>query len=155
MRSQLKQIADEKLKKLGTNLPFSIRRAVKQLQQNFKTFLDVQDLDEQTQINMKRIFDDQVNMMEETSDESSDESLISNQSTLEKDQIRAILSDEFEQEDDFTSKLRNRLIKKRNHAAKATSRKFLLHKKTMRRGTQVAAFEHAAKLALGAPTESD
>ena len=85
----------------------------------------MQDLDEQTQINMKRIFDDQVNMMEESSSDSSDESLIANQSTLENDQIRAILSDEFEQEDDFTSKLRNRLIKKRNHAAKATSRKFL------------------------------
>ena len=96
----------------------------------------MQDLDEQTQINMKRIFDDQVNMMEESSSDSSDESLIANQSTLENDQIRAILSDEFEQEDDFTSKLRNRLIKKRNHAAKAASRKLLCHKSTMRRGTQ-------------------
>ena len=88
-------------------------------------------------------------MMGESSSDSSDESLIANQSTLEKDQIRAILSDEFEQEDDFTSKLRNRLIKKRNHAAKAASRKLLCHKSTMRRDTQVAAFQHAAKLALG------
>eukprot|EP00354_Favella_ehrenbergii_P005229 CAMPEP_0170474968 /NCGR_PEP_ID=MMETSP0123-20130129/16700_1 /TAXON_ID=182087 /ORGANISM="Favella ehrenbergii, Strain Fehren 1" /LENGTH=126 /DNA_ID=CAMNT_0010745171 /DNA_START=282 /DNA_END=662 /DNA_ORIENTATION=+ len=48
MRYTLKKIADEKISQLQTNLPFSIRKAAANLHDNFKKFLEVQDLDEQT-----------------------------------------------------------------------------------------------------------
>ena len=45
-RQTLKTIAKNKLSNLSINLPFSIRKAAAQLHSHFKTFLEVQDLDE-------------------------------------------------------------------------------------------------------------
>jgi len=68
---------------------------------------------------------------------------------MDNEQIREAIEGNFVNDvsGEETAKLRSKIIKKRNHAAKHTSRKFLAHKATMRRQSISRALELTAKFA--------
>jgi len=68
------------------SMPFSIRKAATQLQEHFNKFIDVDDLDQQTIGNIKRMFFIQQDKAEEVSLNSTDDELeteISSSSNLD------------------------------------------------------------------------
>ena len=54
LRKQMLMVGDRRVEKLNTAIPFSIRKAVEELHQSFKDYLNVSDLEELTLVNIDK-----------------------------------------------------------------------------------------------------
>ena len=70
----------ETFNSIKTEMPFSIRKAAAALHEHFIKFLGVQDLDQQTKMNIKMMFTAEQKLMNNTvAEESSDDSLMTDE----------------------------------------------------------------------------